>query len=53
MPVIAVGGNHRVSGDLSRLNPDDNGFLPDIQMAETADQTHAVKLSGFFFKSSD
>ena len=38
---------------LRRLHADDDGFLADIEMAEAADQTHAVELAGLLLEAAD
>ena len=35
------------------LHADDDGFLADIQVAEAADQAHAVELAGLFLEPPD
>ncbi len=35
------------------LHADDDGFLADIQVAEAADQAHAVELAGLFLEPAD
>ena len=35
------------------LHADDDGFLADIEMAEAADQPHAVHLAGAFLEAAD
>ena len=53
MPVIAVGGDTLVALFRRRFQPDDDGFLSDVEVTEPPDQTHAVKLAGLFFKPAD
>ncbi len=53
MAVIAVGGDPLVAFLGGGLEPDDDGLLSDIEMAEPADQTHAVKLACLFLESAD
>src|SRR6056297_2970127 len=53
MPVVAIGGDALVTLLGCGLEPDNNGFLPDIKVTETADQAHAIKLTGFFLESPD
>ena len=36
-----------------RLHADDDGFLADIEMAEAADQAHAVELAGSLLEAAD
>jgi hypothetical protein len=35
------------------LHADDDGFLPDIEVAEPADEAHAVKLAGLLLEAAD
>ena len=35
------------------LHADDHGFLADIEVAEAADEPHAVELAGFFLEAAD
>jgi hypothetical protein len=51
--VIAVAGDHLVAIHHGHLHADNDGFLPDIEVAEPADEAHAVKLAGLFFKAAD
>ena len=51
--VVAVGGDDLIPLPERHLHADDDGFLADIQMAEAADEAHAVKLAGFFFETAD
>ena len=53
MPVVAVSGYDLIALLQGHLHPDHDGFLPDIEMAETADRTHAVELTGLFLKAPD
>ena len=53
MPVIAVAGDHLVAGFGGHLHAHHNRFLPDIEVAETADQAHAIKLAGLFLEAAD
>ena len=36
-----------------RLHADDDGLLADIEMAEAADQAHAVELAGLLLEAAD
>ena len=38
---------------LGHLHADDDGFLSDIEVAETADQAHAIHLAGLFLETPD
>ena len=51
--VVAVAGYHLVALFQGHLHADDNGFLADIEMAETADRAHAVELAGLFLEPPD
>ena len=51
--VVAIGGDDRVAFLERRLHTDDDGLLPDIEVTEAADQTHAVHLSGPLFEAPD
>src|SRR5205085_9923100 len=51
--VIAVSGDDRVARFQRHLHPDDDRFLPDVEMAEAADQPHAVHLAGLLFEAAD
>jgi hypothetical protein len=51
--VIAIRRDHLVALRLSHLQTDNDGFLPDIEMAETADEAHAIKLAGFLLEAAD
>ena len=42
MAVVAVGGDALVTLFGGSLQPDNDRLLPDIKMAEAADQPHAV-----------
>ena len=35
------------------LKTDDNGFLTDVEVAEAADESHAIELTGLFLESAD
>ena len=53
MAVIAIAGDHLVALLDRHLHPDDHRFLADIEMAESADETHAVELAGFLLEAAD
>ena len=53
MAVIAIGGDDLVAVAERQLHADDDGFLADIEMAEAANQAHAVKLAGLFLEPAD
>ena len=39
--------------DDRRLHADDDGFLADVEVAEAADQAHAVELAGPLLEAAD
>ena len=51
--VIAIAGDHRVAGLEGHLHADDDRFLPDVEVAEAADQAHAVHLAGLLLETPD
>ena len=53
MAVIAIRGNHRVVAAGRRHHADDDRFLADIQVAEAADQAHAIELPRLFLETAD
>ena len=53
MAVVAVAGNDLVARPQRHLHADNHCFLADIQVAETADQAHAVHLTGLLFEAAD
>ena len=53
MAMIAVRGDALVAFLGGGFQTHNNSFLPDVEMAETADQTHAVKLAGLLLESPD
>ncbi len=53
MTVIAIGRDDLVAVTQRQLHANDNRFLTDIEVAETADQAHPVKLSGLFLEPAD
>ena len=53
MAVVAVGRDHLVAVRQRHLHADDNGLLADVQMAEAADQPHAVELSRLLLEAAD
>ena len=50
--VVAIGGNHLVAFDQRHLHAGDDRFLADIEMAEAADEAHAVELAGLFLEAA-
>ena len=51
--VVAIGGDHLVALDQRHLHAGDDGFLADIEVAEAADEAHAVELAGLFLEAAD
>src|SRR5262249_59438710 len=52
MAVVAISGDDLVPGLDCHLHADDDRLLPDVKVAEAADQAHAVELPGLFFESA-
>ena len=53
MAVVSVAGNDLIAILERHLHADDNSFLPDIKMAEAADEAHTVELTGLFLEAAD
>ena len=53
MAVIAIAGDHLVAVAFCHLHADDDRLLADIEMAEPADQPHAVHLAGLLLEAAD
>src|SRR6185437_15877593 len=51
--VVAIAGDDLIAGFERHLHADHHGLLADIEVAETADQPHAVHLAGFFLEAAD
>jgi hypothetical protein len=51
--VVAIAGDDLVALLRRHLHADDHGFLADIEMAEAADQAHAVHLARLLFEAAD
>ena len=51
--VIAIAGDDLISWLLDGLHAHGDGFLPDVEVAEAADQTHAVELARPLLKATD
>jgi len=51
--VVAVSGDDLVTFLLRHLHADDDSFLADIKVTETADEAHAVKLARLLFETAD
>src|SRR5579872_881857 len=51
--MVAIAGDHLVGITLGHLHSDDDRFLTDIEVAESADQAHAVHLAGFLLEAPD
>ena len=53
MAVVAIAGDDRVALLQGHLHADDDRFLPDVEVAEPADQPHAVHLAGLLLEAAD
>src|SRR3546814_20961466 len=53
MGVVAVGGEHSILGTHGGLHADHHGLLADVEVAEAADQAHAVHLAGLLLEAAD
>ena len=51
--VVAIAGDDLVAVLQRHLHADDDGFLADIEVAEAADQAHAVHLAGLLLEAAD
>ena len=51
--VIAIGGDDLVAWLERRLHAHHHGFLADIEVAEAADQAHAVELPRLLLEAAD
>ena len=50
--VVAIGGDDLVAFLQRQLHADNDGLLADIEMAEAADEAHAVELAGLFLEAA-
>ena len=53
MAVVAIGGDDAVALLQRRLDADDDRLLADIEVAEAADQPHAVQLARLLLEAAD
>ena len=53
VPVVAVAGDDLVALFDRHLHADDHGFLADIEVAEAADEAHAVHLTSALLEAAD
>ena len=53
MAVITIGRNDIVARLQCSLQAHDHGFLPDIEVAEAADQAHAIELPRLLLEAAD
>ena len=53
MAMIAIGGDHLIAFADGHLHPRHHRLLADIEMAEAADEAHAVKLPRLLLKAAD
>ena len=51
--MVAVAGDHAVARLQRVLDADRHGLLADIEVAEAADQAHAVELAGLLLEAAD
>jgi hypothetical protein len=51
--VVAIAGDNAVVRADGVLHADDHRLLADIEMAESADQAHAIHLAGLFLETAD
>ena len=51
--VVAVTGDDLVAGLQRHLHTNDDRFLADVEMAESANQSHAVHLARLLFEAAD
>ncbi len=51
--VVAIGGDALVAVLRGGLEPDHDRLLADVEMAEAADQAHAVELAGLLLEAAD
>ena len=51
--MVTIGRDDLIARLQRHLHADNDGFLADIEVAETADVTHAVELAGLFFETAD
>ena len=51
--VVAVAGDDFVARFERHLHADDDRFLADVEVAEAADQAHAVHLAGLLLEPAD
>ena len=51
--VVAIAGDDLIARLERHLHADHDGFLADIEMAEAADQAHAVHLPGLLLEAAD
>src|SRR5690606_5426647 len=49
--MVAIGGDDLIAFLLGHLHADDNGFLANVEVTETTDEAHAVKLAGLLFET--
>ena len=51
--VVAVGGDHLVALLLGHLHADNHRFLANVEVAEAADEAHAIELTGLLLEPAD
>ena len=53
MAVITIGGDDLVAFLQRHLHADDDSFLADVEVTETADEAHTIELACFFLETAD
>ncbi len=51
--MVAIACNDLIALDQRHLHARDDRFLADVEMAEAADEAHAVELAGLFLETAD
>jgi hypothetical protein len=51
--VVAISGDHLIALANGHLHPNDDRLLADVEVAEAADQPHAVHLARLLFEAAD
>jgi hypothetical protein len=51
--MVAIASYNLIAGLLGSLHTHHDSFLANVEMAETSNQTHAIKLASALFKAAD
>ena len=51
--MVAIGGDDLIAGLHGHLHADDHRLLPDVEVAEAADVSHAVELPRLLLEAAD